>query len=103
VGGAGNEADALAGPEDPERDVERAERRRHLRALLGTLSTRQREVLDLVFYHDLTLTQAARVLGLTVGAVRRHYHRGKARLRAALADPPRPKGSPTCAPTTTPS
>ncbi|HXO19083.1 MAG TPA: RNA polymerase sigma factor [Thermoanaerobaculia bacterium] len=70
---------------DPESAAGDAERARALRAALSRLPGRQREVLHLVFYQDLTLEDAARVLGLAVGSVRTHYHRGKARLRLELA------------------
>lgn len=56
-----------------------------LRYLLGHLSARQRELLHLVFYQELTLEEAADVLHISVGAARRHYARGKERLRAWLS------------------
>jgi len=57
--------------------------RRLERALAG-LSGRQREVLHLVFYQDLTIEAAAEVLGMPVGTARTHYQRGKDRLRKRL-------------------
>ena len=56
-----------------------------LRTALARLSTRQQEVLHLVFYQNLTITEAAEVLAMPVGTARTHYERGKARLRALLA------------------
>jgi RNA polymerase sigma-70 factor (ECF subfamily) len=44
---------------------------------LSRLSDRQREVLQLVFYHDLSLNQAAEVLKISQGSVRKHYDRAK--------------------------
>lgn len=64
----------------------RDERSRELVAALEQLSSRQREVLHLVFYQELTIAAAAEVLGISVGSARAHYERGKARLRQILGD-----------------
>ena len=55
-----------------------------LRGALRQLPTRQREVLVLVFYQELSIAQAAQALGIGLGTARTHYERGKAALRAAL-------------------
>jgi RNA polymerase sigma-70 factor (ECF subfamily) len=60
------------------------EEQRRLEGLVAALSERQGEVLRLVFYHDLTVEQAASVMGVSVGSARVHYQRGKDRLRKAL-------------------
>ena len=70
---------------DPEHAASAGESTRELRAALARLSRRQRELLHLVFYQDLTVEEAAGVLAISVGSARRHYDRGKARLRLLLA------------------
>jgi RNA polymerase sigma-70 factor (ECF subfamily) len=51
---------------------------------LAALPVRQREVLHLVFYQELSIEAAAEVLGVSVGTARTHYTRGKERLREWL-------------------
>ena len=58
---------------------------RELRSALMQLSTRQREVLHLVFYGELSLEEAAETLDISLGSTRTHYHRGKLRLAELLA------------------
>lgn len=55
-----------------------------LRVALAGLAARQREVLDLVFFHDLTIEQAAGIMRISVGAARVHYQRGKQQLRKRM-------------------
>jgi len=69
----------------PDRVDERAERDalwRHVQAL----PTRQRAVLVLRFYEDLSEMQTARLLGVSVGTVKSQCSRALAALRRKLAD-----------------
>jgi RNA polymerase sigma-70 factor (ECF subfamily) len=70
----------------PDLEVESEARRDGLRHALTQLSERQRQVLQLVFYHDLTVEEAAAVMRVSVGSARTHYARGKANLAAMLGD-----------------
>lgn len=66
-------------------EMDRAERADLLRGALVSLAERQREVLELVFYHELTVEDAASIMGIGVGSARTHYARGKARLATLLS------------------
>jgi RNA polymerase sigma-70 factor (ECF subfamily) len=69
-------------PVDPILEIEQA---RALRRALQSLSQRQRQLIELVFRHDLTIEQAGEVLGISIGSARTHNERAKARLKQQLA------------------
>src|SRR5213080_340899 len=71
--------------ENPTASFERSEVQTHFQGALKTLPKRQREALHLVFYEDLSLREAADVMGVSIGSVRQHYERGKKRMRENLA------------------
>lgn len=68
----------------PEVSLERSEMRRRFNEAIARLPARQSETLHLVFYQDLSLSEAAEIMNISVGSARRHYERGKKRLREAL-------------------
>jgi RNA polymerase sigma-70 factor (sigma-E family) len=62
------------------------DRRLALQQALGSLAPRQRAVVVLRYYEDLTEAQTAAVLGIAVGTVKSQARDGLARLRALLPD-----------------
>jgi RNA polymerase sigma-70 factor (sigma-E family) len=75
-------------PDHGQPDTEPIEVGPDLRAALDGLGVRQRTVIMLRFWDDLSVGQAAAVMGCTPGTISSQTHRALARLRAALS--PRP-------------
>ena len=65
-------------------ELERSEMQLRFLEALQSLPARQRETLHLVFYQELTLSEAAEVMKISIGSARQHYERGKKRLRELL-------------------
>ena len=85
--GARRGADPALAPVAPVAgDVATADREiaRAVAEALAALPDRQREVVHLVFYEELTIEEASHVMGVALGTARLHYDRGKKRLAELL-------------------
>jgi RNA polymerase sigma factor (sigma-70 family) len=73
-----------AAPDAPPDRAQRTELQDAFQQALAALPRRQQQVLHLMFYQDLSLSEAAEVLAVSVGSARRHYERGKQKLRERM-------------------
>ena len=65
-------------------ELENQETQAIFQQVLKQLSTQQQQVLHLVFYQEMSIEEAAKVMGVTTGTARTHYERGKKQLRKKL-------------------
>jgi RNA polymerase sigma-70 factor (ECF subfamily) len=62
------------------------EKKTHLRESLKKLPLRQKTAITLRIYEDLSVKETARIMGLSEGAVKAHYHHGMKKLREVLKE-----------------
>jgi RNA polymerase sigma-70 factor, ECF subfamily len=74
--------------EQPVIEAERDERRRALRAALGTLPEAQREAVVLAYWGGLTADEIARRVGVPLGTAKSRVRLGLQRMRAELGEAP---------------
>jgi RNA polymerase sigma-70 factor (ECF subfamily) len=78
-------AAALTSSESPLTDLERAERAERVERALQALPDHQRVPLVLFHFEGMSYQAIASALGISVGKVKTDIHRGRERLRKALA------------------
>jgi RNA polymerase sigma-70 factor (ECF subfamily) len=71
-------------PDDCELGLARSQTRCAVAGALERLSPQQRQLVELVYYHDLSLADAATVMRVQVGTARQHFHRAKQALAREL-------------------
>lgn len=86
IGGLEKRDNATPLVDAPGAALEKSEIQKQFRAGLAKLPPRQREVLHLAFYEDMSLSEAAVIMGISIGSARQHYERGKKHLRDWLSE-----------------
>lgn len=79
-----DELDFQSGDTSPLEKVERKTQREALHEVLQSMPPTQREILELVFFHQLSGPEVAELLGINIGTVKSRLHRAKEMLRRAL-------------------
>ena len=80
-------SDELPEPAEPSADIVASDLRDQLRRLLAGLSARERAIVVMRYYCDLSEDETARTLGMPVGTVKSSCSRALARLRVEAATP----------------
>lgn len=69
---------------DPQRQLEQEQRRLMVHRALARLTAKQREIICLKDFHDLTYNEIAQVMGIEKGTVMSRLHRARMALRQEL-------------------
>ena len=70
----------------PELALQQKDRGKILRTLLGRLSGDHRQVIDLIYYHDKSIDEVARIVNIPVNTVKTRMFYARKRLARELAD-----------------
>jgi RNA polymerase sigma factor for flagellar operon FliA len=82
-------------PENPAQAYQRTETRERVRAAIASLPWRERKVVSLYYYGDVTMKDIGRELGVNESRVSQLHARAIQRLRAALGTLETPKSAPS--------
>ena len=78
-------ADSLADSgDDPEVAVQKTDKGAVMRRCMGNLSSEHREIIDLVYYHELSITEAAEVTGIPEATVKSRMFYARKKLSELL-------------------
>ena len=72
---------------DPEESLVKAQRARMMRSLVGQLSTKYRQMIEMRFYDELSYDEIATTLGIPLGTVKAQLFRAKEMLHNQLKNP----------------
>jgi len=72
--------------DDSEVALQKADKGRLLRRCIDALSTEYREIVDLVYFHELSVAEASAVLGIPEGTVKTRLFNARKRLSVLLKD-----------------
>ena len=78
------EPDMLVAPADTREEFSEQYSAAAVAQALAALSRMQREIMYLAFYRELTLSEIADILGVSIGTIRTQYHRAKQKMSRLL-------------------
>ena len=79
-------AEVVDSADDPEAAVHEKSRSIVLRQCLSRLSPIQREIVDLVYYHEKSVAEVAQIVGIPTGTVKTRMFRARSRIAELLAE-----------------
>jgi len=70
--------------------IQKAKDQKQIKTFLSMLSSREREIIDLVYYQQLTIKEAAQVMNVKEGSASSYLKSAKKRLKGIILTPERP-------------